>query len=75
MDGAAAVVAIHVAMRSCMALLLHRFLMVLLSNVVVMLITQAQLHGVAEIEMQACGFGLLSCCDTACYACHHYHLY
>lgn len=49
--------------------------MVLLSNVVVMLITQAQLHGVAEIEMQACGFGLLSCCDTACYACHHYHLY
>ena len=75
MDGAAAVVAIHVAMRFRMALLLHRFLMVLLSNVVVMLITQAQLHGVAEIEMQACGFSLLSCYYTACYACHHYHLY
>lgn len=66
---------VHVAMRFRMALLLHRFLMVLPDNVVVMLITQAQLHGITEIEMQACGFCLLSCCDTACYACHHDHLY
>ena len=75
MHHAAAGVPVHVAMRFRMALLLHRFLMVLLGNVVVMLITQAQLHGVAEIEMQACGFSLLSCYDTACYACHHYQLY
>ena len=75
MHHAAAGVPVHVAMRFRMALLLHRFLMVLLSNVVVMLITQAQLHRVAEIEMQACGFSLLSCYYTACYACHHYHLY
>ncbi len=51
---------------------LHLFFIV---DVVVMLITQAQLHSITEIEMQACGFSLLSCCDTACYACHHYHLY
>lgn len=75
MHHAAAGVPVHVAMRFRMALLLHRFLMVLLSNVVVMLIPQTQLHRVAEIEMQACGFSLLSCYYTACYACHHYHLY
>lgn len=66
---------VHVAVSLSVTVLFHRFLMVLLNNVVVMLITQTQLHGITEIEMQACGFSLLSCCDTACYACHHCHLY
>lgn len=35
----------------------------------------AQMHGMTKIQMQTCGFSLLSCYDTACYACHHYHLY
>ena len=40
-----------------------------------MSITQTQMHRISEIQMQTCGFCLLPCYDTACYACHHCHLY
>lgn len=71
MDSAAAIVAVHVVMRFLVMAVFY------LSGVmsVVVSVTQAQLHRVSEIQMQACGFGLLPCYYTACYACHHYHLY
>lgn len=71
MDGAASLVAIHVLMRLFIVLMLYLFDVMPL----VMSAGQAQMHRVSEIQMQACGFSLLSCCYTACYACHHCHLY
>ena len=71
MDGAAALVAVHVMMRFFVVAVFHLFGVVPM----VMSVTQAQMHRVPEIQMQACGFCLLSSHYTACYACHHCHLY
>lgn len=71
MDGAAALVAVQVMMHFFVVAVFHLFGVVPM----VMSVTQAQMHRVPEIEMQACGFCLLPCHYTACYACHHCHLY
>ena len=71
MDGAAALVAVQVMMHFFVVAVFHLFGVVPM----VMSIAQAQTHRVPEIQMQACGFYLLSCHYTACYACHHCHLY
>ena len=54
-------------------MLFLKFSVVLLHMVV--LVTKTEMHSVTKIKMQACGFCFLTCHDTACNACHHYHLY
>lgn len=70
MDGAAAIVAVHVMKSLFMVAVFHLFGVIPM----VMSVAQAQMQRVSEIQMQACGFSLLSCCYTACYACHHCQL-
>lgn len=71
---AAALVAVHVMMRFFIVPVLDLFAVVPMMRMV-MSVSQAQLHRISEIQMQTGGFSLLSHCYTACYACHHCHLY
>ncbi|MBQ8516634.1 MAG: hypothetical protein IJ498_03540 [Akkermansia sp.] len=73
MDSAAAFVAVHVVMRFFIVPVFYLFAVVPMMRVV-MPVTQAQLHRVSEVQMQAGGFCFLSCGYTACHACYHYQL-
>lgn len=69
MDSAAAFVAVHVVMRFFIVPVFYLFAVVSM-----MPVTQAQLHRVSEVQMQAGGFCFLSCCYTACHTCYHCQL-
>lgn len=70
MNGAAAIVEVHFVV--CLFVVVVFYL---LDVFMMMSIAQTQMHRISEIQMQTCGFCLLPCYYTACYACHHCHLY
>ena len=73
MNGAAAIVEVHFVMYLFVVMVFYLFNM--FDVFMMMTVSQAQMHRISEIQMQTCGFCLLPCYYTACYACHHCHLY